>query len=219
MFRIRQHPFFDADGDGKGGTAGDGPNANGNDGKPNGDANPGAQGDAKGGEVTFTAEQQAAINKLIGDARKEGRDAAKRDADEAKRKADEDAETNRKVEAGKFDEVRTDLEGKVTTLTGERDTLASKVERYETAIQPVVASLKESVGKDGTEWLDGFPQDAEPLDQMTWLNERAAFKAKVAPATQGANRSGIPPTPKPNGTGVDDEAGRKAQQRMTINAF
>ena len=121
--------------------------------------------------------------------------AEKAEADAAKAKADEEEATKK----GEFEKLANERAEKLTAATADLKAKDERIAAYEAALKPLVESLKESVGKDGAEWLDGFPEQAEPLDQMTWLNDRAAFKAKVSPADP--TKPKFPATPRPNANG------------------
>lgn len=206
MVRFRFDPFLDADkGDGAGNVVESDTTAT--------DAKPGEQGEAG---VMFTTEQQAAINKMIGDARRDGRKAAETDAERKRRESDESRERDEQIKRGEFDAVRTGLETKVTELSTVKDTLAQTLTAYETEFAPVIAAKLAAVPETAKA---GFPQDASPLEQLKWLNdprtvaliEREAETQKIADARNGARN---PMTPIPNGNAK--EAAQEAERQRLL---
>jgi len=103
---------FAADGGGDG--AGDGDGATGDDGQT-GDGT-GASNDQTSEQVQFTPEQQAHINELVGNTRKQARDKAKADYEANKAKADKDAETARLAKNEEFEKLAEQRQGKILDL-------------------------------------------------------------------------------------------------------
>ncbi len=147
------------------------------------------------GPVTFTAEQQAAINKLIGDARKEGRTSAEQAAADAETARQAEATRQADIAKGDFEKVKTDLESERDGFKTERDTLAGKVERYEALTKSRVDAIKGELPAEATE---DFPAEADAIDQLEWLDGRQKLLAKLAPATQQNGHPRVPATPPPN---------------------
>ena len=132
--------------------------------------------------------------------------AAADEADAAKRGEFEALATKRKQEA---DEAKADAEAK-----------GSKLTRAETLLKAVIADrVKEIEATGDKDLIAAFPRDAEPLDQIEWLDDprtKAALKAasedkKVNDAT---NRFKTPITPK-----ADAAAQHKELQQRTATRF
>ena len=165
-------------------------------------------------KVTFTPEQQAAIDALIGSARKEGKAAAERAAQEAKDAADA-ARTRADQEAkGQYEAAKQALEGERDTAKRERDELAQRVEKYEGIAKKQVEALKGDLPGEATE---DFPADADPVTQLEWLESRKALIAKLAPATQGTGHPRVPPTPQPQGRANPTEQQMADRMRSSIS--
>lgn len=186
---IHWSPLFTPDGDGAGGNAGTPPGSESN---PGTNANPG--GTQGAGQVTFTAEQQDHLNRLVGKARQDGEAAGRTAAEQAATaKATEErtaAERKRQLDAGEFDKVKTSLETDIATVTRERDALAAEVDELTQALGPVVTDRLKLL--DDADKL-GYPKDQPLVKQLAWLNdprtaamlERAAEEQRVTEAKGG----------------------------------
>lgn len=166
--------------------------------------------------VTFTAEQQAEINRLMGAARKEGRDAAD---EAARKKAEKDRADKDAADAearGEFEKVKGTMQQSIDSLTGERDALKAQVDSYVALVAPIVADRLAALKAADAEVARGFPADADPLAQLAWLDDPRT-KALLAKQAERADAlSSWRNTPKPNGdpTGQNDEQARRAMSRM-----
>lgn len=156
-------------------------------------ATPPNQGDTA--KVVFTPEQQAAINKLIGEARREGKHAAEADIEAARKAAADEAERNRQIEAGEFDKVRQSLEA-------ERDQFRTRAEQLDSliaAIKPDVDAQWAALPEEVTELYDGDGEDVlakrTHIAKHKKLIDRLTEKQDAARSAAGHGR-----TPVPNGT-------------------
>lgn len=165
----------------------------------------GQQGDGKGKETEpdlttllkdVPKEVQAHFGQLISQARKDGRAAAEGDA-ETKRLADEAAA---KIEAdkakGNFEAAETALKGQLKTATDERDALKKRLDDMNDAMGGRVEELKKGMSDIQ---LDGFPAEGDALEQVTWLEARKAWLAKLG---------GGEPNKKGTGNTTPDRTGR-----------
>lgn len=181
--------YFDAD---KGGAGAGGDPA------PNQDANGGGEKPEGDGTAVFTAEQQEAINKLLGKARAEGRTAAENDA---KRKADEaEAERKRKADeaAGKFEEVNKSLLSEIEQLKA--DKAAMELSALQNKVAAATGLPPQMAGK-----LSGKDEAEMTADAKAII---ALFPAKTDAKTPPPGTSGNPP---PKGTAAEAEAAKAAQ--------
>lgn len=183
--------FFNSDdkpGDGGGGKDGAGSD---NAGKGAGDDNTGQGGSDNGGKppkeepkkpVEFSAEQHAEINRIVAKATRE-----------AERKAKEKADQDKLAEQGKYQELHTALQKRVTEelepKAAERDTLATEVNAsIDSEIADWAASLKEQdPGKDNV------------LTRLAWVKRSRKLASdlkgiKVAPEGEHGKGSDAKPT-------------------------
>lgn len=167
---------------------------------------PPEQGDTQ--KVTFTPEQQAEINKLIGSARREGKQSAAEEAAEAKRKADEEAERERQIKAGEFDTVRQSLEA-------ERDAALTKAAQFDAlveTIRPEVDAQWAALPGEVTELYEGDADDVlakrAHMARCKKLIDKLAAQQETKKQAAGFGR-----TPTPNGSGSTLEKGLEEGRR------
>lgn len=149
-------------------------------------------------EVMFDEKQQKKVNDLIAAARKKAEEdtAAKLIADaEAKKKADdEQRERDEAAKRGDFDKVRTELEGKVTTIEGERDSLKTRVETLEKLASDRLTALLADIPKEIAEL---GPDESTPIEKrLEWAEKAAKAAGVTAPKSPGNG-----PNPPPAGNG------------------
>lgn len=168
---------------------------------------------------TLTEAQQRAVDKLVSDARLEGRRAAERAAEDAKKKL-EDARAQSELEAkGEYETAKAALQSQLDTAAADLATATAKIAEYEIIAKAEVASLKESLPPEA---LDAFPDAADPLAQMAWLKDRAALVAKLRPGGKGNGATApLPKTPggDPNAQDLGDEKFKLASAVRTIRNF
>lgn len=148
-------------------------------------------------KVTFTDEQQKELNKLIANARREGKAAAEKDANDVKAKAEADAERSRQEAAGEYEKAK-------TTLTAERDTAASERDGYKGKLETLLADLKPEIEKA---WA-GLPaevsalyegEDDDVLAKRSFMTKHAALIEKLAGKVEEEKQKlRTPRTPVPN---------------------
>lgn len=140
-------------------------------------------------QVEFTEEQQAYVNKLIGDARKEGRDRAAREAEEARKTSEDEAEQKRLEEQKEFEKLANDRKAKLDALEAQVKTLAGQNEKYVSAIKAKLDAERKGLPEHITALLDRL----DPADQLEWLaaNGEAAKKP-----TGGSTTPGTPTRPR-----------------------
>lgn len=156
-----------------------------------GEAKSAPEGGDKGKEkkqVEFSEEQQAYINKLVGDARKEGRDKAAREAEDARRTAEDEAEQKRLEEQKEFEKLANDRKAKLDALEAQVKTLAEQNEKYISAIKAKLETERKGLPDHITALLDKL----DPVDQLEWL----AGNAEAAKKPSGAQSPGTPTRPR-----------------------
>lgn len=151
--------------------------------------------------VTFTAEQEAEINRRMAATRKATEaDVKKRfetEVEERKRLADEEAERTRQIAAGEFDKVKTGLETERDGFKTRAETAEQRAERAITLLQGRVAEQVKTLTERDAELAKAFPADADVLDQIAWLEDpRTKRVLHDDPATATFR---MPRTPNPDG--------------------
>jgi len=195
-----------------------------------------------GEETTETTETKADPDTALGlgdagkaalkqerDARAIAEKAAKDSANELTALRKEKAE--RESEKAKADEADAVQKGEFQTLAEKRkeeadaaradaESKGKTLERASAVLKSVVAArIKELEALEDKDLLAAFPKDADPLDQLEWLDDprtksamRVASEEKKVTDANGKPR--VPGTPKPNGNGNEnDEHARAAQAR------
>ncbi len=164
--------------------------------------------------VTFTAEQQSVLDKLIGDARKDGKTIAERAATDAKAQADADRLRVEQEAKGEFDKVKQSLIEERDAVKTDKNEMAAKVASYEKLALKRVEAVKAGIPAEA---LDDFPDDADALEQLTWLEGRAALLAKLIPAGAATNGARVPATPQSQGVTKSEYERAVEQMRGRIS--
>lgn len=212
--------FFDAD---KGG-GGDGGNGDPEGGKPDGDgensnANPGGQqGEYEFTPITSEAELagwKANVRKAIAaDVRKDIEAEQQRKEAEAERERERESQEAK----GEFDKVKVSLESERDEARDELGKAQATVEAYDEIAKAQVEAGRNELPDEA---LEDFPADAEPLEQLRWLESRKALVAKLVPANGNPNgKPRVPATPTPNGKPdeITDEE-KAARNRKFARSF
>jgi hypothetical protein len=153
----------------------------------------------------LTDEQLKALNSRIAAARKDGerdgRTKAETAIEEAKRLAKEEADRQKLIDAGEFDKVRQELEGKFTAVSGEKETLAQENAAALEVITPLVESIRKELTDDfGAAAIEDEPKDATPVAALKWLQGRKALLSKLG-LTEKRDLHLPGPAPRPNANG------------------
>lgn len=164
-------------------------------------------------EVTFTEEQQAVVNKLVGDARTKEREKAKADlqqeADKEKKRLEEEALEKNK----EWERLAATRAQELETVTKERDELfplKDTVAKYKGVLDKMVAEAKKSVPKHLLPLLDKM-DPVEALDYLTDHAKELNVKPRSYPET---------PDDKEKSLSKDDEAsGKRANQQVITSSF
>ena len=139
--------------------------------------------------VTFTPDQQAHIDKLIGDARTKARVQAKADLDKARTKAEQDAETARLAEQEQYRE----LSEKHAARIRELEPLETLVTGYRETIEGMLTSKVKTLdgkGDRATKAVGGLPGELDAKAKLDWLNANEALFATAPPPNIGATERG-----------------------------
>ena len=148
---------------------------------------------------SFTADQQRIIDKIVATARKEGREAAEKAAKDREAQSEKDRERDDLVRKGKFEEAEAQYKNDLAAAKAERAELDTKVQKYQDLTAARVENLKTEIPEEA---LEDFPEDADMLIQLEWLESRKALLAKLNVGGGGGNVK-PPPTPKPGGAGTE----------------
>ncbi len=144
-------------------------------------------------------------------------------ADEFERKQREkdDAETRNRErleqeKRGEFDKVRQSLEterDEAKAALADRD---AKVASYEKLATKRVEAVKAGIPAEA---LEDFPDDADALEQLTWLEGRAALLAKLIPAGTATGGGRVMATPQPQGTMPNDRIEAEMERLKRTGAY
>ena len=171
--------FFEADGKSSGGTTDTSSGAAADAGKADGksDAKPA---EAKAGDEAkdkkpafqFTEEQQAEINRIVGDTRKEERKKAKADFDAEVAKAKKDAEDKQLEEKQEYKTLAEKRQAELETLKKENEELVQAKEqgdKYKAALEKNLKAQTEKLPKH----IKSLLAKMDVLEQMEYLTENA----------------------------------------------
>jgi hypothetical protein len=162
--------------------------------------------------VTFTAEQQAEINRIVGQARQEGRTAAEQAAAQAETDRQAEAARQADIDKGNFEAAKTSLEGERDGFKAERDTL--KTERD--ALAGYFDGQFAAALKDLPESIVAFApaEDASFADKKAWLVKATEQAAKLGGESKPGNGPNPKPGEKPNAT--VEQAADQMRGRVSI---
>ena len=146
-----------------------------------------APGQQSGAPLTFTAEQQAHIDKLLGERLQRARDKWEADNKAASDKAAEEAEKQRLTEQQKYKE----LAEKADTRVKELEPLVDKVKRQDEALGKILEQQRKGLPEHIIALLDKV---GDPLEQLAWLAENASkAKPKIPDIDGGRGSTDTPP--------------------------
>ena len=154
--------------------------------------------------IEFTTDQHKEIDRIVAKNLREAKakwgEEVAAAAAEAKAQEDKAREQDEAVKRGEFEKVKTGLETERDTAKTEADTLKDRVEQYEALAAKRVDALKDEL-KLPDEVMKRFPDDADSLVKLTWLEEQGEL-AKLYRTEGGGPKDGVklPKTPDANGT-------------------
>lgn len=157
---------------------------------------PGENGDKTG--ITFTEDQQKAIDRMMGEARRDGRKAAEDAADEAKRKAEADAEVARQIAAGEFETARKTIEDERDAAVADRDAYKARIDTLVAAIKPTVDAAWTELPDEVRDLYDGADDDV--IAKQSHITRHAKLIARLTAGTDQAKKiAAHGRTPAPDG--------------------
>lgn len=170
-------------------------------------------------KVTFTAEQQREMGRLLAKERKAAADKARADA---KAEADALAEQARKAKEaddlkaqGKFAEVEQALKADLQTANDEKAALQAQVDQYQAAVDAVLKADWDALADDVKEYFPGDEDDT--LAKVNWLPKGKTLQAKLHPP-QADQKAAHGRDPRATGTSKPtNEDARKAQASLYRN--
>ncbi len=158
-----------------------------------------SQDDPKPTGPTFTAEQEAEINRRMAATRKQAEADAKRkfdsDAETRQKDADAEAERKRQEAAGEFDKVKVSLEGERDSFKSRAETAEARAERAIELLRGGIADKVKTLTERDAELAKAFPADADVLDQIAWLDDPRTKRVLADDQTQNGFRQPRTPTP------------------------
>jgi multidrug efflux pump subunit AcrA (membrane-fusion protein) len=160
-----------------------------------------AKAEAERNKVTFDADQQREVQRLVAKEAKVAREKALADAkaerEEQEAAARKEAERKAAEDRGEFDKVRQSIEAERDTFKGKAESAEAELERYRKTFAP-------SVETGWTDFPDELKDAYDGADDDTLA--KAAFMAKWEKTAerlraQGATERGNPPNPNRVGRG------------------
>jgi len=131
----------------------------------------GENGDGKGvrgtTKITFTKEQQAHIDKIIGDARVKAREKAKADHDAQTSKDKDAAEQAALVAKQQWQKLAEKHEARVKEL----EPLEAKAKAYEELIEGMLKDTIEKMGEGAKKAVEALPASMSAVEKLDWLNK------------------------------------------------
>jgi hypothetical protein len=202
-------------GGGSGESENDGTNDDGNE---QNDSTAGSPPENKGGSepIQFTPDQHKEVDRIVAKKLAEAnakRDQQAREAEEvAKRKAEQDQQLAR----GEFDQVKAAIETERDQVKAEAERIRSENERYAALATKRLESLKADLDLPA-EVMKTYPTDAPILDQLDWLEDRAAIWEAARQANGGPKGAVVTATPKAAGSTQPDIDRITADMRSRIS--
>lgn len=172
-------------------------------------ANPaGAQAES-GQTVSFTPEQQAAIDKLVGERLSRAQQKWQEQQDAARQKAADEAEAAKLEEQKEFEKLLEKARGKIAELeplSAQVEAINATLEKYRATVGDILTKRVEALGDTAKNAVDNLPGEPDALAKLQWLNaNEALFKAtEASPVTGGTppRRPAPARTPQPTTNGT-----------------
>jgi hypothetical protein len=134
-----------------------------------------------GDQVTFTPEQQEYLNKLIGQARVQGRESAR-----------QEFETQQAEDEGNFETLYQQAKDRLAEL----EPLEGKVETLETAVKSLLDDKLAALPEAARKAVDGLPASMSVQDKLKWIEDNGdLFNVAATGGTPSRSQRGtnIPP--------------------------
>lgn len=119
-------------------------------------------------KVTFTAQQQAEVDRIVKDRLERERKKSEDTAEKSRKKAEEDALAQNK----QFEELATTRQSQIVELEKrlqENETVANALKEYKDAVAGIVKAQTEKLPKP----VKSLIEKMDPLEQMKYLSENA----------------------------------------------
>jgi hypothetical protein len=117
-------------------------------------------------QITFTPEQQAQVDKLVGDARVKAREKATAEASDQRTKDKETADQADLAASKEWEKLAKTHEAKVKELEPMAETLKS----YATFVESALDTTVKKMGKAAKTAVAGLPDGMTAMDKLAWLN-------------------------------------------------
>ena len=114
----------------------------------------------------FTAEQQAELDRLIGEARVKAREVVRKEFDAAQAKEREDTEQANLAAQNKWQQLAEGLKARVATL----EPLEEQVKQYQESFDGMLRARVKALGDKAKKALDTLPASMTAAGKLTWLD-------------------------------------------------
>lgn len=142
--------------------------------------------DDKAAKIEFTAEQQAHVNKLVGEARVKAREGAKTQYEADQAKTESAAEQEKLAEQAEWQKLAEKHQARVAEL----EPLEAETKAYAEVIQGMLEAKLKVLGDKAQTAIDGLPGDLGALAKLQWLNKNEALFATKPPPDVDAHARG-----------------------------
>ncbi len=144
-------------------------------------------------QIEFTSEQQAVVDKLVGDARVKARDIATAEADTQRVKDEADTTAVNLAASEEWEKLAGTHEARVKELEPMVDTLKA----YATFIDGVLEDTIKKMGKGAKSAVAGLPEGMTAMDKLNWLNTNTVLFQEPTGDGVGTPKSSKAPTKRP----------------------
>jgi DNA repair exonuclease SbcCD ATPase subunit len=151
-----------------------------------------APGQESGGEVTFSDEQQAKIDRIIAERLSRAEEKWKTKAEKVRQKAKEEAEKARLKEQAEWKKLAEQAESKLEEIKPQYESASEKLERYQGALSGYLEAARDGVPDYVTDLLDKL----DPVEQLQWLADHSEELAKPRAPSLDAGKGGDEDVPK-----------------------
>jgi len=145
--------------------------------------------------MQFTEEQQAHINKLVGDARVKAREKAEADATAQAAKDKATADQAALVAQQEWKKLAEQHKARVDEL----EPLTKQVEGYEELVRGLLKDAVEKLGERAKTAIDGLPKSMTAIEKLNWLHKNEELFQADGPTGIGTpGKLSKPPGKKKN---------------------
>jgi DNA repair exonuclease SbcCD ATPase subunit len=151
-----------------------------------------APGQESGGEVAFTDEQQAKIDRIIAERLSRAEEKWKTKTEKVKAKAKEEAEREKLKQQEEWRKLAEQHEAELNEIKPQYESASEKLERYQSALSGYLEAARDGVPQYVTDLLDRL----DPVEQLTWLTEHADELSKPRAPNLNAGEGGDEEVPQ-----------------------